>query len=86
MASPLEQAIQEQLRRYIDGQISLREFDAWFVPATRAVDRTGPPEAIDLTYEVFLRLAEYSNGDWTEAELKDILGRVASPSPAAATP
>ena len=86
MASPLEQDIREQLRRYIDGQISLREFDAWFVPATRAVDRTGPPEAIDLTYEVFLRLAEYSNGDWTEAELKDILGRVASPAPAAATP
>ena len=81
MASPLEHEIREHLRRYVDGRISLREFDAWFVPATREVDRTGPPEAIDLTYEVFLRLAEYTNGDWTESELKEILRRVASPVP-----
>ena len=84
MPSPLEDAIREQLRRYVAGEMSLQAFDIWFVRATADVDRTGPPEAIDLTYEIFLRLAEYSNGDWTEAELKDMLQAIAAPSSAAA--
>src|SRR3712207_7196621 len=39
--------------------------------------RSGTPEVIDLTYEVFLRIAEFDHGDWTEDELRGILGRVA---------
>lgn len=77
MSSPLDEAIREHLRRYVEGTESLRQFDDWFVPATADVDRSGSPEAIDLTYEVFLRLAEYSNGDWTEPQLKQILQSVA---------
>ena len=81
MSSPLEQAIREHLMQYVEGRISLREFDSWFVRATADVDRTGPPEAIDLTYEIFGRLAEYSNGDWTKADLNDLLRQIAAPAP-----
>ena len=84
MPSPLEDAIRDLLSRYVAGELSLQAFDVWFVRATSDVDRTGPAEAIDLTYEIFLRHAEYSNGDWTEAELKEMLHAVASPSSAAA--
>ncbi len=41
--------------------------------ATWDVEKTGDQATIDLTYEIVLRLAEYSNGDCTEAELKELL-------------
>lgn len=72
MDSSLDHPIRDHLGRYISGQSTLQEFDLWFVRATADVDRSGTRAEIDLTYEVFLRLAEYSHGDWTTAELEDL--------------
>ena len=73
MQSSLDHAIRERLARYLNGETPLRDFDAWFVPATWEVDQAQNPVAHDLTNEIYLRLAEYSNGHWTEPELKDRL-------------
>ncbi len=86
MASPLEQAIRERLRRYTSGQITLQEFDLWFVRATADVDRAGSQAEIDMTYEIFLRLAEYDHGVWTIDQLTGMfrsLAEVGLPSPVA---
>lgn len=80
MQSMVEREIVRRLNRYCVGAVSLQEFDSWFVSATAGVDRTGPPSVIDLSYEVFGRLAEYSNGDWSEAELKGLLRQIAAPA------
>ena len=78
--------IREYLACYLAGQLSLEQFDEWFVPATWDVDKTGDQATIDLTYEIILRLAEYSNGDCTEAELKRLLRPlVAAPAPSVAS-
>ena len=77
MQSALGVELRNQLRRYLDGAISLSEFDEWFVPATLNVEQSGDPAAEDLTWEIYLRIAEFSHGDWTEAELKDMLGSFA---------
>ena len=41
MVAPLEQAIREHLRQYVEGLASLVEFDSWFIQATTEVDRSG---------------------------------------------
>ena len=76
MQSSLDHDIRERLAQYLRGETRLRDFDAWFVPATWEVDQERDPVAYDLTNEIYLRLAEYSNGHWTEAELKDRLRRL----------
>jgi len=73
MLSSLEIEIRERLGRYLSGETSLREFDTWFVPATWDVECQTDPRAYDTTNEIYLRLAEYSNGDWSEAELRQLL-------------
>lgn len=70
----------------MSGDETLEEFGNWFVPATWDVGRTENQSTSDLTYEIILRMAEYSNGDCTEAQLKDLLRPlVAAPVPSAAT-
>lgn len=73
MLTPLDSSIRQHLAQSIMGETTLRRFDEWFVPATWDVDRSGDQPLIDLTYEIILRLAEYSNGDCSEAELKALL-------------
>lgn len=73
MPSSLGSAIRSLLARYLRGEMSLHQFDEWFVPATWDVEKTGDQATIDLTYENVLRLAESSNGDCTESELKSLL-------------
>lgn len=82
MPLPLADEIRQNLERYLAGETSLEVFGDWFVPATWDVDRTNDQSLIDLTYEMILRLAEYSNGDCSEAELKRLL----RPLVAASTP
>ena len=70
MSSELATQIRGRLSRYLSGQGSLEEFDTWFTPATWDVERQGDQEAEVLADEIMLRLAEFSRGHWTEAELK----------------
>ena len=80
MRSDLEVAIREHLDRFLAGELSLQEFDAWFVPATWRVEQMNDPGAEELTWEIFLRLAEHSNGHRSLAETKDLLRSFAAAS------
>ena len=73
--------IRQQLARYVDGGSNLNQFEDWFVPATWNIPK-GDVVAIELARDVELRLAEHTNGHWTEIELKEkLLGLVAVPDP-----
>ena len=82
MQRSLDRAIREQLTNYLAGKISLPEFEEWFVPATWAVEQSGNPTAEELTSQILLDLAEFSNGDWTEEELRDLFRPLVQPSEA----
>ena len=59
----LELQVRREIVRYLAGEISLAEFRNWFDATTW---ETGPGLAAD----VDLLVAEYSNGDWTQEELR----------------
>lgn len=73
MKPSFEQTIQERLDQYLREDTPLAGFTAWFVPATWNVECAADDHAANLSNEIYLRLAEYANGHWTEAELKDCL-------------
>ncbi len=68
----LDVEIRERLAGYLAKQISLDEFKEWFIPATWEVEETGDRLSYDLSNEIHLRLAEFSNGHWTDDELRRI--------------
>lgn len=70
MPSSLVPEIAFHLSQYLAGTSSLEEFDRWFVSATWDVKETEDPAAYEMTSKIYLRLAEYTRGDWTEEELK----------------
>jgi hypothetical protein len=69
----LDLKIREKLASYLVGEISLREFEDWFVPASWNVAQSNNSNAVNLVYEIELWLAEYSDGHWNEQELKNYL-------------
>ena len=73
MVHSLDFNIREQLADYLAGKSSLREFEDWFFPETWDIDQTDNLNLASLVYGIKLRLAEFSNGDWTETELHSIL-------------
>lgn len=70
MPHPLEFEIREHLSSYIAGEISLREFEDWFFPKTWEVDKLDDLALLDLVYQMKLDWAEFSNGDWSEVDLR----------------
>jgi hypothetical protein len=73
MSNTLDFNIRERLAEYLAGEISLREFEDWFFPETWDIDQVDIPALANLVYGIKLRLAEFSNGDWTETELRSLL-------------
>src|ERR1700736_6735989 len=73
MVTHLDLDIRERLVAYLTGEIGLRDFRAWYVPTAWNVNtrRHGPIE--DLVNEIDLRLAEFTNGHWSEDELRNVL-------------
>jgi hypothetical protein len=69
--------IRLRLSEWIDGRISLSEFEDWFVPETWSIHMANDPEAEDLTDEIELTLSEYSGGHLSIALLKDRLKELA---------
>lgn len=67
--APTKQLLAE-LRRYLDGEISLDELQDALVPLAWDPDSEGlDPEAKDLVYSIQLYLAEFTSGHLTEEEL-----------------
>lgn len=73
MSASLEQSIREAIRQYIAGRIPLREFQEWFASRTWDVGAESDDNLRRLVNEIDLLVAEFSNGDWTEEELKSNL-------------
>lgn len=77
MQSPIEIEIHEWLGRYVGSEISLGEFRNWLIPRAWNIEQDDDKAAEELAYEIELRLAEFSNGDWTEDDLKEMLRKIA---------
>ena len=74
MQNRLDLEIHDYLVRYLAEEISLQEFRGWFDASTWDLGERGANnDASDLAGEIELRLAEFSNGHWTEAELREKL-------------
>lgn len=73
MTDSLTRAIEARLQRYLAGADSLAEFEAWLVPETWDLSPQSDHAAHDLATAITLRIAEFTNGDWTEDELRDAL-------------
>ena len=73
MASSLDFIIREKLLAYLAREISLDTFEDWFFSETWDIDQLDDFLLTNLVYGIKLRLAEFSNGDWTEAELQHLL-------------
>ena len=75
MASAIE--IRERLRNWLDGEISLHQFEDWFVPSTWNVHREYDREVESLVDEIELNLSEYSGGHSTIGQLRQTLQELA---------
>jgi hypothetical protein len=73
MSNSLDFEIREHLAEYLAGKSSLRDFEDWFFSETWDIDQTNDLALLNLVYEIKLRLAEFSNGDWTASEIDRIL-------------
>ncbi len=65
--------IREHLNAYLAGQITLREFEDWFFPKVWNIEHINDPALAELVYEIKIRWAEFSHGDWTEQDLRGLL-------------
>jgi len=79
MPSSFEKDMRGWIARYISGEVPLREFQEWFAPRAWDIDSTGDAAAVQLAGRIELFLAEFSNVDWTEEELKQTLSEYAHP-------
>jgi hypothetical protein len=66
-----ENLLRQRVIGYIVGNIPLQSFAEWFIPATWNIHEWAPDYLQQLVYGVRGRLAEYSNGDWKETELRE---------------
>jgi hypothetical protein len=73
MPTSLETAIRDRLASYLAGEITLRQFEDWFVPASWNRAGQGNASLDALIGEIELRLAELTSGHRTEMELRELL-------------
>lgn len=76
-ASSFEHELHARVTAYVSGRSSLREFQEWFVPVAWALDERENPDQVLVAGAIELLLAEWSNGHWTEDELKEKLSEYA---------
>jgi len=71
--TPLQRKIVDDLGNYLTGRMALNDFREAFLRETWSIDSVPDEPAREMSYEIEHRLAEFSNGDWAEDELKDLL-------------
>ena len=80
MPLTLDADVRRHLADYLAGKSKLNAFEEWFVPnALSLAEEVGDQSVMDLIYEIELRLAEYSHGDWTSDELKSLFQSLVQP-------
>ena len=72
--------IREQLRNWLNGRISLRQFEDWFVPSTWDVHRENDTEAEALAEDIEMHLSEFSGGELNVDRLANLLRQLANAS------
>jgi hypothetical protein len=80
MPDSLTQAIEERLERYLCGDDSLAEFEAWLVPETWDLSPQEDRAGHELATAITLRIAEFTSGDWNEDELQVALAQLRRPA------
>lgn len=76
------EALYARLQTYLAGSVELPDFSSWLFSQVDAADAAGDSIGERLTYDIWLRLSEYSAGQWTEPELKEqLLQLVVEPDP-----
>ena len=76
MTQPLDQQIREHLVRYLSGELSLRDFNRWFMPATWNIDRSANEDAERLVGDIGLALAELQAGHASEDQVRALFDRL----------
>ena len=79
MPDSLTQAIEARLERYLQRDDSLAEFEAWLVPETWDLSPRSDRAAHELATAITLRIAEFTAGDWSEADLRTALADLPPP-------
>ena len=72
MNSSLDIDIRDKLASYLIGNISLSDFEDWFVSSSWNVMQRENKNTIDLVYDIELILAEHSRGCWNDEEIKQL--------------
>jgi hypothetical protein len=80
MPDSLTQAIEARLERYLQREDSLADFEAWLVPETWDISPQSDRAAHELATAITLRIAEFTNGDWTEDDLREALAELPRPA------
>lgn len=70
MKPSLHHELNDRLSRYLAGQIDLSEFHDWFIPASWDIDAESQ-QFKRLAHRLQLLLAEFSNGDRDEQDLRN---------------
>jgi hypothetical protein len=68
----LDLQIREKIRAYVDGKVEAGVLEDWVETSSWDLDHDAP--AHRLAADALRLLAEHSNGDWTDAELRGQLG------------
>ena len=66
--------LRQELTRYLMCQRSLKDFEDWFVPRSWNFSQNATPSLQKLVSQIELAIAEFSNGDWSEVELRQQFG------------
>lgn len=66
--------LRQELARYLKGHCTLQDFEDWFVPRSWNFNQNSNPSLQKLVAQIELSIAEFSNGDWTEKELRREFG------------
>lgn len=74
MAKALFDRVREVSSAYIDSRIPFGEFQERFVSLTWDATLPQASPVSDLVTEIELLIAEYTNGHWTEDELREKIG------------
>jgi hypothetical protein len=77
---PNASQIRSKLAEWIDGGISFREFEDWFVPETWNLENEVDPEAEALAADIDMAISEYGSGGSNKDELRAALAALAGKS------
>lgn len=81
MTQTLAEQMVMNVRRYLDGGVTLDEFQRWFMPASWNIHRVEDTELRAFVGEIGLWLAEYEGRHRTEDDLRTLLAtRISAPT------